>query len=484
MQARSVSVNDFKDPSLPLVLDVVLSDLDDTDRGAFPDEVEYDGDLVTLPVRFRAEVDAGDPAATLTVERFYPQATKRRPSTAQLARFGFSFVPASRSMGRELAGSQGAATALIHRLDLTADKAALDAGFDMVRQVLASSGAIGEFRETLAGRLSESLPFAVAKEQVELKLAADLAESPLAGTTMTLTDAVSSRPITEHSDGVQALTVLALLGMDGARGGSIVAIDEPETHLHPTAQRALVSRLLTGSSQQLIATHNSAVAASAQPKHLGTIDRMGRIRQLPENAPIFGGLQLLRDWRQGLVEPLTAQVVLLVEGDSDRMVVEAVERVCDLGFAQADVAIFQLDGSGEFSAAWNFFGPPGLGMTVRAICDEDARNDWANVLGVEPVDIAASGVLVLNPDMEAFYVDALGPGRIVELVQAAGLLSETKFCARTGKNSWTELDRDDVVTAAGKRNKTPTAASIATGLTVADSVKLTPLVEFLAWLTR
>ncbi len=281
-ELSKVSVQDFKDPTQPLVLDALLTNLDEVDRGAFPDEVEVEGGTTTLRVRVQAEVDPADPDTTLAVTRFFPDAGhSRRPSSVQVARLGFLQLAASRSMGRELAGAQGVARTLVRNLDVSGDAEGLEAGLAQVRAVLAGSGVIGGFREQLADRLSESLPTPVTKNDVKLVLSSDLSDSPLAGTIMTLRDMSGDRALTEHSDGVQALAVTALMGMDAQRTGRIVAVDEPETHLHPTAQRALVQRLLKGTAQQLMATHSSAVAAAAQPQQLATIDRSGVVRQLP-----------------------------------------------------------------------------------------------------------------------------------------------------------------------------------------------------------
>lgn len=226
----SISVYDFRDPTLALELEATLVELDDVDRGAFPDEVVVAGGAASMRVRVRAEVDPADPETTLTVTRSFPDSGhSRRPSSAQLERLGFSRVSASRSMGRELAGAQGVARSLVRALDITADADALEEGLAQVRSVLETSRAIGDFRDDLAARLTESLPLTVGKDDVRLTLASDLAESPLAATTVTLRDDGGDRPLTEHSDGVQALTVLALMGMGSRTSTRIVAIDEPET---------------------------------------------------------------------------------------------------------------------------------------------------------------------------------------------------------------------------------------------------------------
>ena len=85
-----------------------------------------------------------------------------------------------------------------------------------------------------------------------------MADSPLAATTMTLRDAGGDRPLTEHSDGVQALTVLALMGMGSATSARIVAIDEPETGLHPSMLPIIADFAVEASrrTQVIFTTHS------------------------------------------------------------------------------------------------------------------------------------------------------------------------------------------------------------------------------------
>jgi putative ATP-dependent endonuclease of OLD family len=282
----------------------------------------------------------------------------------------------------------------------------------------------------------------------------------------------------EQSEGVQALSVLALMAMQTAES-RIVAIDEPETYLHPTAQRTLIAALLQGPTQRLLATHSSSVASAADPQEIIVFGADGRVRQLPAGAPIGAPLRLLRDWRQALVEPLTARMIVFVEGASDRILVEVIARLLGYNLDQWDVAVFQLDGSGGFGAAWEFFGAAGLDLPVRGICDDDAKDDWAGTVGVASSALSSHGFLVLQPDLEGYYVSALGPARVLELLRDARLLSDRQLLGGTGKTDPTQLTPDELAAACRRgRNKTAAAASLAVGMTVADAIALTMLVGF------
>ncbi len=475
-ELRSITVRDFTDADQRLQVEVELDELDWDDRAAFPDEVDITvGGTVT--VRVKATVDPSDPDATMVTERFFPFAGHpRRPSTAQMQRFGFAFVPAARSLGRELAGAQGVARHLLTGLDMTADGPALAGAQKALREALAASATIGDFRAQLATRLSEALPRPVTNDDVQLVMSSDLLESPLAGTTLTLNDGGTTAPLQEQSDGVQALSVLALMAMLTTES-RVVAVDEPETYLHPTAQRTLVSALLAGPTQRILATHSSAVTSAAEPLHIAALGADGRVRQLPTGAAIGAPLQLLRDWRQALIEPLTARLIVLVEGASDRILLEAIADFLGHNLDRWDVAVFQLDGSGGFSAAWAFFGAPGLNLHVRGICDDDAKDEWASVVGVPSSALDSSGFLVVHPDLEGYYVGALGNARVLELIRATSLISQRKLLGNSGKSDAAQLTPDELALAC-RRNKTAAAASLAVGLEARDVAALTSLADF------
>ena len=152
---------------------------------------------------------------------------------------GFQFAPAARSLIRELGGGAGGAVrSLLSGLDLAADSAALEAAADQYRAAIDGSAALGEFRGELATALSSALPVRVAKEDVRVVSEAEALEDPLSGVTVTVRDGDHHEPLAKQSDGIRALSVLTLLGMSH-KAAKIVAVNEPETHLHPIAQRPI-----------------------------------------------------------------------------------------------------------------------------------------------------------------------------------------------------------------------------------------------------
>ena len=154
----------------------------------------------------------------------------------------------------------------------------------------------------------------------KLEAESELAGDPLASVTVTVADGDYSAPIWEQSDGIRALSVLSLLGLS-QRTASIVGVDEPELHLHSTAQRVIAANLRERPGQRVLATHSPAIVGEMDPLDIVTMRDDRRPHQLPAGADIAEPYASSRHWSHKLIEPLTARRVLLVEGPSDRILV-------------------------------------------------------------------------------------------------------------------------------------------------------------------
>lgn len=56
-----------------------------------------------------------------------------------------------------------------------------------------------------------------------------------------------------------------------SESANIVAIDEPEIHLHPTSQRSLARLLRSGRNQKIIATHSPDIAGAFPPESVVSV---------------------------------------------------------------------------------------------------------------------------------------------------------------------------------------------------------------------
>lgn len=158
-------------------------------------------------------------------------------------------------------------------------------------------------------------------------------------------------PIGRHGEGTQSLTVLMLfdaflkselnrkLGVKKSR--PIVALEEPEAHLHPNAVRALWKTICDIDGQKLIATHSGDLLSEVE---LASIRRLYRSRGAIKVGSIPLGLLSERDQRKFdfLVrrtrgELFFARCWLLGEGETESILFAGVADTLGLNLEQAGV---------------------------------------------------------------------------------------------------------------------------------------------------
>lgn len=476
---HSISGRDFTDPDAPIRLTVTLDGIEDEDRAAFPDEITT-GPPEVLVVAVEATLDPADPDQKI-VRRYFPDGGgNKAPSKDQLGAIGFEYVPAVRSLLHELGGaSSGAVRSLLSGLDLTADAAALEAAAEGYRSALDGSRALREFRVELADALSDALPTPVAENDVRVVSEAEILEDPLSGVTVTVREGDHDVPLAEQSDGIRALSVLTLLGMS-QKTARIVAVDEPETYLHPTAQRSVTKILRAGGGQRLLVTHSPSVVGAMSPMDIVAFGADRRAHQLPPGAPIAGDEMTVRHWSHRLIEPLTARKVAIVEGVSDQILVERVAELTGVNLDRIGVAVFELGGANLFPTAYRVLGPPGFDLPLAGMVDEDARALWADTLGIPHADLEGEDFVICNPDLEGEYIDALGVDVITTLLLAAPSISEQSLLASCGVSARADITRDLLWNyCRHKKRKVAAALAISSAINEAQARSLMPLTRLL-----
>jgi putative ATP-dependent endonuclease of OLD family len=477
--SAAITERDFTDPSLPLLLTVTLGELQADDRAAFPDEITT-GATEVLVVHLEATLDPTDHEQR-TVRRYFPDSGHNRsPTRDQLKAIGFEFVPAIRSLLRELSGgSGGAVRSLLSMVDLTDDAAALQAAADGYRAALDGSEALKGFRGDLARALTNALPAPVDEADVRVVTQAEVLDDPLSGVTVTVRDGEHDVPLSEQSDGIRALSVLTLLAMSH-KAARILAVDEPETHLHPSAQRAVAKSLRSRTGQSVLVTHSPSVVAGMNPMDIVTFRADRRARQLTPGAPIAEFESTVRHWSDRLIEPLTARRVVLVEGVSDRILVQRVAHLIGVDLDRIGVSLFELGGAKLFPIAYKLFRPAGFDVHLVGLLDEDASETFAGEIGVAKADLGTKGYVVCDPDLEGVYVDALGVPVVIEMLLASRSINERSLLDTCGVGATADIGRDALWTyCRSKKHKVAAALAVNTGLQAAQARQLVPLITLL-----
>ena len=257
-----------------------------------------------------------------------------------------------------------------------------------------------------------------------------------------LTGSNAKIPIRSHGEGTQSLSVLLLfsaylktrLKADvDAFAEPIIAIEEPEAHLHPNAVRALWALIQTLPGQKIIATHSGDILSEVP---VGNLRRMnnatpGECKSIPFELLTSEELRKLNHHvRRNRGELFFARTWLLVEGETDVSVFVESADILGINLHKNGVRVV------EFSQA----GGPGifikvadaLGIKWHIVADNDQRgqkyvagakdllmeraeDSFISKLSYQNIDILLCCNGYGNP-----YREGVGPNKVSELTEPEG----------------------------------------------------------------
>ncbi|HZV25069.1 MAG TPA: AAA family ATPase [Acidothermaceae bacterium] len=424
---------DIRDVELPLVIEAVLDGFSEPDRGLFPDEIFVDPTTNSETLTVRVEVST-DSTGSISINRTAPAGgTGRQISRDQITGLGWKMVGAS-ARSRDLRDERDATVAdILHAIDLGEEKATFANLAEQVQATLSGSNTLADVRNRLAAQLSRALPQPVGTDELAFVSGANAEDDPLSDVRLQVQRNGTTRNLTEQSDGMRALFAIAMYDLV-SESANIVAIDEPEIHLHPTSQRSLAGLLQSSGNQKIIATHSPDIVGAFLPEHIVTVKMGGRLVQPKAGFLSDDDRMVLRWWVRDKLEPLTASRVVGVEGISDRILLEAAAEVTGRGLDRLGVSVVETGGSGDMRSILKLFGKNGFDIDMSRLIDLDAAEGAAHNLGVAITDLNANSVWISDPDLEAEYVAALGADIVWDALKASGRFSSNELlnCEPTG----------------------------------------------------
>ena len=223
-------------------------------------------------------------------------------------------------------------------------------------------------------------------------------------------------PIRSHGEGTQSLSILLLfsaylkrrLQTDVDKNAEpIIAIEEPEAHLHPNAIRAVWHLLRDMPGQKIVATHSGDILSEVPVSNLRRMNRNGSAIQCKSIPDGLLDKEELRKFnhhvRRNRGELLFANNWVLVEGETDVFV-----------FTEcADLLSIDLYAQGTRFVEYSQAGGPGifikvadaLGIRWHVIADNDTQGEK---------DIQAAKLLLAGRQ-EASFISAL-PYKNIEIL--------------------------------------------------------------------
>jgi hypothetical protein len=338
--------------------------LDESERKEFRKSVG--SNLRTdLPV----EIRLGASSSSFRVKMPGPGASALSNRREEVARFiadrlVFEYIPAVRTAE----SAQAVVSAVLARELSIAERdpdyqAALARIDELQRPILDRVGA--EIKRTLGDFLPDV-------RQVDVRISADVRSMALRRSVEIVVDDGTPTPLEYKGDGVQSIAALSLMrAASSARAESrnlILAIEEPEAHLHPGAAHQLRAVLqdLAGTAQIVMTTHNPVfVDRRSLSSNIVVQDSRARPAESFEQIRECLGVQASDNLRH-------ADVVLIVEGDTDRTILEALMR-------HASPRIGQMLDTGRFAiivAGGSHRIVQQAGVVKAALCDLHVLADF------------------------------------------------------------------------------------------------------------
>lgn len=413
----NISNSDFENMELPFAIEARLADLNADELSFFPDEVDVsDG---SLTVRLEATLDGDD----LTISRYFPNGAGNCVlNSAQLKSIGWNMIPSDFSIRSLNSGRRTIVDDYLKEIDASGDESKLSDAVSSLCKAIDDSVAFKGALNSLASRLDPALDGGVKADDLRFIPGAAIDGNLLSDVRLQIEGkAGAMREVTEQSDGTKAL--IAFVVFDLLNPGGIIAIDEPETHLHPSAQRNLIHILQKAGRQLVIATHSGVVAGEFNPDNI-VVTRDGSTPTQPKKGFLQDDLKVLaRWWISSRIELLTAKHIIAVEGQSDRMVLEKVSELIGYRLERDGWEILETGGCGEMPHVSKIFGLDGFRVCVSILIDQDAEEKTANALGVTKGNLVSKSVYVSRADLEDEYVRAIGADKLWNALSKSSLFT-------------------------------------------------------------
>ena len=223
------------------------------------------------------------------------------------------------------------------------------------KQVLDAHTAFNDVCDRL-GKASKMVPLGGGPTPVSIEAIPGKIFDILAKTQVMLTGKTGANlPLDRHGEGTQSLAVICLfdaflnlqqfIGENKKTSNSIVALEEPEAHLHPSAIRAVGNMLKEFKGQKIISTHSGDLLGSvplSALRRLSRVDGTIRVHQIDLSKFSDDDLRRLEHHiRRHRGHFLFANMWLLVEGETDELVFQEAARILGYDLFSKGVCCFE-----------------------------------------------------------------------------------------------------------------------------------------------
>jgi hypothetical protein len=165
-----------------------------------------------------------------------------------------------------------------------------------------------------------------------------------------------------------------------------------------------------------------------------------------------GEARLVAEAAHALAASVDPQTVVLVEGTSDQVALEALAERRGRDLAAEGIAVVPMGGARNIRRFLELFGPRGLDLSLAGLCDAGEEADFRRGLeraglgsNLSRADMESLGFYVCVADLEDELIRCLGAARVEQVVEAQGELGSFRTFqqqpAWQGRSSQAQLRR-------------------------------------------
>ena len=461
---QALTPGDVRNSDEALVVNVLWTDFTEKNRRPFPNEISIkEQDKEYLWVQMRVETHPDD-AEAITVRRWFPESGhERAPSREQLEEFGWRYLRATRGSSM-MEGAHSPVKTLLAAADLGANEKSLKELLNRFNEELSGNEPVSELLDRVANHLNRAMPRSVSRDDFAVRSVTDPLSDVLQDVSIFLNRDGKQVSLLEQSDGARQLMSMTLFDLAEGKA-NVLAIDEPELHLHPTSQRTAADLLTSEGNQKIIVTHSPYILHRFEPSEVIAVDRHGKCHQIESTK--LSRIEKVRAhwWSPRLLEALTARFVVLVEGDADRVIVEAVAEVLQVDLDRLGAVVVELDGADKFRNVFPLVGPDGFGPTLLGLVDEKESGSWVNAFKGKQNTIVDKKVFISAADLEDEYARAFGGPALARVLVASGFCRTEGILQATGVSKLDDVTSEAAAQFCRDKGKVDAASCIAEALT-------------------